>query len=107
MDVLLDVLLIALITVNITDISGIVQHIEDSLSRWLKLRSVHIKILECSYCQTHWLGLLYLLISGNLTLFNYAMLLIVCLMTPVMYSMLILIREGLNKVVALISEKVL
>jgi len=28
-------------------------------------------------------------------------------MTPVMYSMLILIREGLNKVVALVSEKVL
>jgi len=107
MDVLLNVLLIALITVNITDISGVVQHIENSLSKWLKLRSVHIKILECSYCQTHWLGLLYLIISGNVTLFNYALLLIVCLLTPVMYSTLILIREALNKIVALVSDKVL
>lgn len=64
---------ISFILAFITDISGVVYNIEELIGKWLNLKNVHIKILECSLCQMWWTGLIYLCITGNLSILYIAM----------------------------------
>lgn len=94
MKIVIDLLLIAIIVVNITDISDLLPHIEEALKRWLKRdRIILPKIIRCSYCQTHWLCLLYLLITSQLSLATYALTLFICFLTPIIMEIQILIRD--------------
>lgn len=65
---------IAIIMVFITDISGFPDEIKGIISRWLTKGRVtktdyRIHLLDCSMCQCFWLGNLFLLITGNFTLY--------------------------------------
>ena len=92
------ILAIAFIMVNILDLSGFV---EDGLQPFL-FRNFKIKLKTkpflCSYCMTHHIGVLYLLISGNLTIYYYCFLLFICWLTPIINNLMILIRDILAKI---------
>lgn len=92
-----DLFLIALICVVIIDISGFIGEIEDILAKWLKVKSVRIpKPFSCSFCLTHWVGLAYLLLSGSLSLSSYAVLLLMCVLTPVIGDIVWRLRDTLG-----------
>lgn len=95
----IDILLIAVILVCITDVSGFWEEVHKWLEKWLKCRVSMPKILVCSLCQTHWCGLLYLLITGQLSLLSYAMVLLVAICTPLIYNAIINIREIIGLVI--------
>lgn len=65
----------------ITDISRAPESLEEFIGKWLDLKNVHIKILECSLCQTWWLGLLFLIVSNEFSILNIAILAIISAFT--------------------------
>ena len=103
----LNVWLIAIILVIITDLSGVVEYIKSHL--YFRLRGTYdyppswdsplIHLLSCSFCQTWWLGLLYLIVIHQLTIPAVAYLLVVCFLTTTIKDLLVLVKEILTKVI--------
>lgn len=103
----LNILLIATILVIITDLSGIREYIKSHL--YFKLRGTYnypdswdsplIHLLSCSLCQTWWVGLLYLIITGNLTIPAIAYLLVISYLTTTIKDILVFIKELLTKAI--------
>lgn len=70
---ILDIIFIAYILVFIISISGAVRVLKESIMESLFNRStpdIEIKPFECPLCMTWWCGIIYLLISGNFSLFG-------------------------------------
>lgn len=96
MNILIDVLLIALMTVFVIDISGFIDSVEKTLNRWLGTKTVHIpKPFSCSLCSTFWAGLLYLLITNNFTIIYMAYVCLMALLTPVYNNVLLMVRDAM------------
>jgi hypothetical protein len=91
-----DLLLIAICVVAIIDISGIIDEIESKLSKWLNGKVKLGKPWNCSFCMYHHISVIYLLCIGELTLQLYTFILILAILTPVIATFLILVRETLN-----------
>lgn len=68
MSVLLDVVFIQIIVCFIIDLSGVIQSIEDGLSKWLKVKCVIPKPFSCSLCSGWWINLVYLIAVHQFTL---------------------------------------
>ena len=98
--ILIDLILIQIICVNIVDISGVVSHIENAIAKALKLKSVSIHLIECSYCVTHWCCVLYLLFTGALYLQTYTIVLVLCFFTSITKDLLWGVRDRLVKLVS-------
>lgn len=103
---LTDILTIALITVIITDLSGFIPNLETSIAKWLKINKVRLpKILTCSLCQTHWLGLGYLIFTNQFTLLNYAVVLLIAYFTTTIKNVLQLIKDCIDNILCYIQDK--
>ena len=98
--ILIDLILIQIICVNIVDISGVMSHIENAISRMLSLKKVSIYLLNCSYCVTHWCCVIYLLFNGALSLKTYAIVLVLCFFTSITKDLLWGVRDRLVKLVS-------
>ena len=97
----LDIFLIALILVVITDISGFP---EDGLAPLFRKitgskKGVPSKIFTCSFCQTNWVGLFYLIVTGQLSLASYAIVLLFATMTPVIYMGVLFLKDLFTKII--------
>ena len=71
------------IVVVLIDLSGGVEEFKHRLARWLKVREVSVKPLDCSLCMYHWTALLVLLCSGKLTLVSYMVICLLAMATSV------------------------
>lgn len=100
MNVIIDLILIQIICVNIVDISGVVSHIENAIARALKLKSVSIHLIECSYCVTHWCCVIYLLFNGALSLQTYTIVLVLCFLTSVTKDLFWGVRDRVLKLIS-------
>ena len=101
-----DILLIAVIIVVIIDISGFSDSLKSGLKRLLTKGRMSdpyysLKPFDCSFCMTWWTGLIWLLVIHNVTLWMLAYLLLICVMTPVIKDVIILIRETMLKIIKL------
>ena len=103
---ILDLLLIQFIIVGIIDVSGFVQELEGFLSKWLHIRARIPKPFSCSLCTTWWTGLIYLIITGNLTLPLVAFTLFISLLTTVTKDIIYLIQDLLIKIIDIISKMI-
>ena len=104
MNVIIDLILIQIIVVIIIDISGVVGHIENAIARALKLKSVSIHLIECSFCINHWVGLLYLLLTGSLSLETYCFVLILSFLTSVTKELLWTVRDFFVYLIKLVNR---
>lgn len=100
MNVIIDLLLIQVIVVILIDISGIVQSVEGLIARLLSLKKVSIYMLECSFCMNHHTAVIYLLLTGALSLKNYCFVLILSFLTSVTKDLLWGVRDRLIKLVS-------
>lgn len=101
------IFLIALILVIITDLSGIVEYFKRHL--YFHIRGTYdypdswdspvIHLISCSFCQVWWVGLLYLIITHQLTIPAVAYLLVVCYLTTTIRDILVLVKELLTKAI--------
>lgn len=100
MNVITDLILIQIIVVILIDISGIVQSVEGLIARLLSLKKVSIYMLECSFCMNHHTAVIYLLLTGALSLKNYCFVLILSFLTSVTKDLLWGVRDRLIKLVS-------
>lgn len=101
---IINLLLIQFIIVSIIDVSGFIQELEAFLSKWLKIRAKIPKPFSCSYCSTWWVGLIYLIVTGNFTLYYIAALLFICSLTTVTSGLIYLIRDIFTKIITSINK---
>lgn len=100
---ILDLFLLSVIVVIIIDLSGVVDHFKSFLKRLLTRGMMSdpnysLKPIDCSFCTLFWTGLVYLLITGSVSLWMITYLLLLCVLTPVIGSVIVLIRETLLKI---------
>lgn len=103
----LNILLIAVILTIITDLSGIVEYFKSHL--YYKLRGTYnypeswdspiIHLISCSFCQVWWVGLLYLIVIGQVTIPALAYLLVIAYLTTTIRDILVFIKELLTKAI--------
>lgn len=96
---ILDLFVMAVTIVFIIDISGVIENLEEGLSKWLKGKVRIPKPFSCSLCSMWWLGLIYLWLYSQLTLVNISIVALFAILTPVISSLLVLVRETLLWVV--------
>lgn len=100
---MLELLLIAVICVIIIDISGVIESIKSGIKRLLTNGRMSdpnysLKPLDCSFCITFWTGLVYLLCIHSVSLWMLTYLLLICVMTPVIRGLIVLIRDLFIKI---------
>ena len=103
----LNIFLIAIILVIITDLSGIVEYIKSHL--YFRLRGTYdyppswdtpiIHLMSCSLCQTWWVGLVYLIVIGQVTIPAIAYLLAIAYLTTTIKDIIVFIKETLTKAI--------
>jgi hypothetical protein len=84
---------LTLITVFIVDISGIIESIENFLSKILKGKVRIKKPFSCSLCMTWWLGLAYIIYLNQFSLINICAVALFAYLTIVISSVLVFFRE--------------
>lgn len=101
---ILNILLIAIITVIIIDLSGFIQSLESGLSKWLKANCHIPRPFSCSLCSTWWLSLIYIIIIGKLTILNVAVILLLSYMTPIIKDILIFIKDISSQIITIMYK---
>ena len=102
---ILNILLIAIITVIVIDLSGFIQSLEYGLSKWLRIPNVHIpRPFSCSLCSTFWLSIIYIIIIGKLTILNVAMILLISYMTPIIKDILIFLKDMISQIITILYQ---
>lgn len=106
---ILDLFLIAIITVCIIDLSGFTDTFKSVLNKILTKRfnsaDYSLKPLDCSLCMTWWCGLIYLIIYQQLTLLNVSILLLIAVSTPIINDIIRLIQDIIIKIINIIYKK--
>ena len=104
-----DIICIILTTVIITDQLHFFEEFSSSIKSILtrgKFKSpVKFKLWICSCCQAHWLSLIYLICTGNFTITNYTIILILSWSTPMISSVLTLLKNLFLKLINIIANK--
>ena len=97
--VLIDLFLIEIIVCFIVDCSGFINSIKRQyLRKVFKIKNPDIskinwKPFDCSLCMNFWTGMIYLLITSNFTLPNFAILSILSLMSSNVSGLLFTIKD--------------
>lgn len=68
MSVLFNIVFIQIIVCYIIDLSGVIQSIEEGLSKWLKVKCVIPRPFSCSLCSGWWINMIYLIVAHQFTL---------------------------------------
>lgn len=94
-----NILLIAIFVVCVTDISQFFTQIEEYIARWLNLKQVHIKLLECSLCQTWWLSVIYLIYTQNFNLSNIVIAILISCFTTQIKDLIIFFQDIITTII--------
>lgn len=98
----IDLLLVALITIYIVDISGFTQSWRSALAGFLKIDVENMKPLppfDCSLCMTWWVCLIYALCTGHLCLQTIAFSALLSHLSNPLCGVLIFIREWITWII--------
>ena len=97
MRIYIDLLLVALVTIYIVDISGFTDSWRDAVARCLKIS--HLRPLppfDCGKCMTWWVCIIYTICVGQLSLWTIAFSALLSHLSVPIGGVLIFIRERLN-----------
>lgn len=90
----IDLLLVALVTIYIVDISGFTESWRDALAHILKVKALKpIKPFDCGKCMTWWVCLIYCLVFHQLSLFTIAFSALLSMFSYPIGQILIFVRE--------------
>lgn len=102
---ILNILLIAIITVIVIDLSGFIQSLESGLSKWLRIPNCHIpRPFSCSLCSTTWLSIIYVIIIGKFTILNVTVILLISYMTPIIKDILIFLKDISSQIITILYK---
>lgn len=98
---ILNLLYINLIVVLVY-LSGFWDNLDEWISKNYKFHHLP-HLLTCSLCQCWWLSLLYIIITGNLSLLNIALCLINAHLTEVTIPLITTVKDFLLKIIAIMN----
>ncbi len=80
-----NLILIQIICVLLVDVTGVIDDMLTPIVRWLSGTKIGTigKPFSCSLCMTFWTGLIFLLVTGNFTLVNFTLVILLACLTPV------------------------
>ena len=104
MKAIIDIILVALVTIYIVDLSGFTETWLSILSHYKNRKITELKPFSCSLCMVWWVCLIYAAIVGNLTIPVVALIALLSLMSGPIGQLLILVREGFIKLVNKLME---
>lgn len=99
MKTIIDLILVAIITIYIVDLSGFTDTWLKVLSAYKGRKITEVKPFSCSLCMVWWVCLIYAAIVGNLTIPVVALIALLSLLSVPCGQLLLLIREAILKVI--------
>ena len=99
MKAIIDLILVALVTIYIVDLSGFTENWLNILSNYSGRKITGLKPFSCSLCMVWWVCLIYAAIAGILTLPVVALIALLSLLSVPFGQLLMLIRESFLKVI--------
>lgn len=99
MKAIIDLILVALVTIYIVDLSGFTENWLNILSNYRGRKITGLKPFSCSLCMVWWVCLIYAAIAGILTLPVVALIALLSLLSVPFGQLLMLIRESFLKVI--------
>ena len=96
---IIDLILVALVTIYIVDLSGFTETWLSILSHYKNRKITELKPFSCSLCMVWWVCLIYAAIVGNLTIPVVALIGLLSLLSVPFGQLLMLIREAFLKVI--------
>ena len=104
MKAIIDIILVALVTIYIVDLSGFTETWLSILSHYKNRKITELKPFSCSLCMVWWVCLIYAAIVGNLTIPVVALIALLSLLSVPCGQLLILIREAFLKVITKLMD---
>lgn len=96
-------LLIINLIVVLAHASGFFEYMDDWVSK--KWRFHHLpKIMVCALCQTNWLSILYILVTGQFSLLGLMLCLVNAHLTDITLPLVQTIKDFLLKILVLINK---
>lgn len=99
MKAIIDLILVALVTIYIVDLSGFTETWLNILSNYRGRKITGLKPFSCSLCMVWWVCLIFLLVTGNLTLPMVAFSALLSFLSVPLGQMMHLIRETILMVI--------
>ena len=104
MKTIIDLILVALVTIYIVDLSGFTETLLKVISAYKGRKITELKPFSCSLCMVWWVCLIYAVIVGNLTIPVVALIALLSLLSVPFGQLLILIREAFLKVITKLMD---
>lgn len=105
MNMIVDLLMIQVICVLIVDFTGFVDTLKGAVGRWLRIKGEYsLKPIDCSLCMTWWTGFIYLLITGNLTIFYIMITLILANLTDITKAIFYTLKDLIIRILRIIEK---
>ena len=99
MKIYIDLLMVAVITIYIVDLSGFTETLLKVISAYKGRKITGLKPFSCSLCMVWWVCLIYAAIAGILTLPVVALIALLSLLSIPLGQLLMLIREAFLKAI--------
>ena len=100
MGIYVDMLLVALVTIYIVDISGFTESWRDALARMLQVsRLRQLPPFDCVKCMTWWVCLIYPVCTGDFSLGTVAFAALLSHLSIPIGESLIFVREWMNTII--------
>ena len=94
MATIIDLLLVALVTIYIVDLSGFTDTFLDFVSGLMGRKVTQLKPFTCSLCMVWWVCIIYLIVVGRFTLSLVAFSALLSFLSTPLAQLLIFVRES-------------
>lgn len=107
--IIFDLLCISVIIVSITDISDWSTTVKKALSFILTKGKIvktdySLHLVDCSFCQIFWCGLIYLLITNNFVLMNISLVCLTSCFAGIIKNTILLVEDSVTTIIKLIYK---
>ena len=97
MNIYIDLILVALVTIYIVDVSGFTESWRDALARMLHVSRMRpLKPFDCGLCMTWWVCLIYPICTGDISLGTIAFAALLSHLSNPIGETMIFIREWIT-----------
>lgn len=102
----LDILLVAVITIYIVDLSGFTDTWLTFLSNYRGRKVTELKPFSCSLCMVWWVCLIFSLLTGSFSIPIVAYIAMLSMLSAPIGQLMLLLREGILKLVNLMMDRI-
>lgn len=99
MKAIIDLILVALVTIFIVDLSGFTETWLNILSNYRGRKITGLKPFSCSLCMVWWVCLIFSLVTGECSIPVVAFIALLSFLSVPLGQLLVLIREAILKVI--------